>query len=96
VSHREHLKAAGVRDDRAVPAHELVQAAQLGHELMPRRQEEVEGVAEHHLVAQGGYIARLQGLDRAPGGQRNERGGLHRAVRELEGPAPRPGLVTAR
>ena len=36
VAHREHLKAARVGDDRAVPAHELVQAAHLGHQLVAR------------------------------------------------------------
>ncbi len=60
VAHREHLVAAGVGDDRAAPAHELVQAAQLGDVLLARLDEEVEGVAEHHVVAERGDLGRLQ------------------------------------
>jgi hypothetical protein len=52
VPHREDLEAAGVGDDRALPAHEAVQPAEPLDQLAPRAQEQVEGVAEHHLVAE--------------------------------------------
>ena len=73
VAHREDLKAPGVGDDRPLPAHEPVQAAELGHQLRSRGQEQVEGVAEHHLVAERLDVARLERLDGAPRGQRHER-----------------------
>ena len=52
VPHREHLEAARVRDDRAPPAHELVQAAHRCDVLVAGLDEQVEGVAKDHLVAQ--------------------------------------------
>jgi hypothetical protein len=45
VAHREDLKATGVGDDRLLPAHEPVQAAQLLDQFGAGRQEQVEGVA---------------------------------------------------
>ena len=77
----EHLEAAAVGQDGAVPAGELVQPAQVGHQLVPRAQVEVVGVAEHDLGADlfevlGGQAA----LDGAGGGHVLEGGGLHDAV----------------
>src|ERR1051326_4836065 len=45
-------KPAGVRDDRPPPGHELVQPAELRDPLVAGADEEVEGVAEHHVVAE--------------------------------------------
>ena len=59
VAHREDLEATGVGDDRPAPAHELVQPALLGDELVARRQEQMERVAEHHVVAERSDLARL-------------------------------------
>ena len=64
VSHREDLVAARVGDDRPAPAHELVQPAQLAHELLTRLDEQVERVAEHHVVAQPGHLRGVERLDR--------------------------------
>ena len=53
----EDLEAAGVGEDGAVPAHEVVQAAHLGHEVGARAHGEVVGVGEQDLgaeLAQGG------------------------------------------
>ncbi len=85
VAHREDLKATGVGDDRVLPAHEAIQAAELGDQLGARGEEEMERVAEHHLVAERAQVAGLERLDRATGRQRDERGRLHVAVGEAQG-----------
>ena len=84
VAHREHLEAAGVGDHRAVPAHEPVQAALTGDQLVPRREEEVERVAEHHVEAELGGLAHLERLDDGLGGERDERRRAHVAVSEAQ------------
>ena len=40
-----HLKPAAIGQNRAIPHHKLVQAAELAHQLMPRTQVEMIGVA---------------------------------------------------
>src|SRR3712207_6905297 len=42
-------EAPGVGDHRPLPAHEAVQPAELGDQLVPGSQEEVERVAEDHV-----------------------------------------------
>jgi serine/threonine-protein kinase len=82
VAHREDLEAAGVGDDRPLPAHELVEAAELADQLVPGREEEVERVAEHHVVAELGGLGDLERLDHGLGGQRDEGGRADLAVGE--------------
>ena len=65
VRQREDLESPGVGDDRPVPADELVQAAELGDPLRPRREEEMEGVAEDQLEAEPGNVGGAQGANRA-------------------------------
>ena len=60
VGEREDLEAAGVGDQRPLPAHEPVQPAGGGDPLRPGRDEQVVGVAEHHLVAELGDLARFE------------------------------------
>lgn len=74
VPHREDLKAAGVGDDRPLPAHEGVQAAEALDHLRAGIEHQVEGVAEHHLVAQRGHLGGQQALDGRLAGQRHEGG----------------------
>ena len=50
----------------------------------PGREEQVERVAEDHLVAERRDVARLERLDRAAGGQRHERRRVHVAVGEMQ------------
>ena len=45
----KHLKAAGVRQDRSVPVHELVQAAKLLNQLVPGPHMKMVGVGQLHL-----------------------------------------------
>ena len=57
----------------------------------PGREEQMEGVAEHHLVAERRDVARLERLDRAPRGQRDERGRRDLAVGQVQGSAAGAG-----
>jgi hypothetical protein len=84
VTHREHLEAPRVRDDRPPPAHELVQPAHARDVFVPGPDEEVEGVAEHHLVAERRHLRRVQRLDRRARGQRDEGRRVNLAVRRNE------------
>ncbi len=86
VAHREHLVAAGVGDDRPPPAHELVQPAHLADQLVARLDEEVERVAEHHVVAELGHLARVQRLHGRRRRKRHERRSAHRPMRSVDHP----------
>ena len=84
VPHREDLEAAGVGDDRVLPAHEAVEAAEALDQLAAGAQEEVEGVAEHHPVAERGDLAGPQPAHAAAGRERHERGRRDLPVRGLD------------
>ena len=95
MAHREHLEAAGVRDDRPPPAHELVEAAEARDQLVAGLEEEVEGVAEDELVAQLLHLGRVQRLDRAGRGKRNEGRSTDvtvLAMKDARAGAPRTGV----
>ena len=89
----EDLVAAAVGEHRAVPAHELVQAAKLGHQLGAGAQVEVVGVAEDGLSAECRDLVRLEALDSRLGADHDEGRRLDDAVRRDEpasaGPATR-------
>ena len=68
----------------AVPAHELVKAAEVCDELGTRRQQQVERVAEDQLVAERRDVAGLERLDRSLGRERHERRRTHVAVGEMQ------------
>jgi hypothetical protein len=57
VRQREHLEAAGIGEDRAVPARETVQAAVRLDDLEARPQVQVEGIAEDDLRAELAVLA---------------------------------------
>ena len=78
----EHLKSAGIRQDRTVPGHELMQTAALPDQLVRRPQVQMVGVAQLHLTTDilqilsaesaldgtlGAYIHKDRRLDRAMG-----------------------------
>ena len=90
VAHREDLEAAGVGDDRAAPAHELVQAAEPRDPLMARVEEEVERVAQDDVVAQRRDLGRQHALDRRLGRERDEGGRADVAVRRVQDPRAGP------
>ena len=88
----EHLESAAVGQDGAVPAGELVQTAQVGHQLVAGAQMEMVGVAQHDLCADVLQVmGRQAALDGTRGGHILESRGLHRAVHGFEF-AP-PGIV---
>ena len=89
VAHAEDLEAARVGDDRRVPAHEPMQPAEVLDQLLAGLEHQVEGVAEDHLVAEGGDLGGLQALDRGLGRQRDERRRAQRAVGGAQHPGPR-------
>ena len=82
VAHREDLEAARVGDHRPVPAHEAVQAADPPDQLVAGREEEVERVAEHHVVAELGGLLDLERLDHGLRRERDEGGRADLAVGE--------------
>ncbi len=52
LAQAEYLEAAGIGEQRPVPAHKLVQPAQLPHQLVPRPQIKMVGIAQNDLRAQ--------------------------------------------
>ena len=58
----EHLEPAGVRQDRAVPVHELVEPPHLPDDMVARPQVQVVGVAELDLAA---HLLQIMGGDAA-------------------------------
>ena len=78
----EDLVAAAVRQDRAVPAHEFVQATEAGDEFFARAHMEVVGVAENDLRAERFEFGGRHGLHRRLRADGHEDRGLDR-------PAPR-------
>ena len=78
----EHLEAAGVGQDRALPLHEIVQVAVLLDHLGARTQPQVKGVTQDHFRAGGDDVTRQHALDRAVSTDRHEGRGLDGATRE--------------
>ena len=78
---REHLKPARVRENRAVPAHEAVQPAQLAHHIIARTQMQMIGIRQLDLAAE---LLQVEGADAAlDGGLRpdiHENRRLHHAA----------------
>ena len=80
----EHLKTAGIGQDRPIPAHEAMQAAMRRDHFQPRPQPQVEGVAQHDLRADLFQFERRHRLDRAIGADRHEGRGFDAAVGKLQ------------
>ncbi|CRM95883.1 hypothetical protein [Pseudomonas sp. 22 E 5] len=78
----EHLEAAGIGEDRALPFHEVVQVAVLLDHFRARAQPQVEGIAEDNFGAGGDDVARQHAFYGAVGTDRHERRGLYSAARE--------------
>ena len=87
---REYLKSAGIRQDRPVPRHETVQAAQIVHEPVAGAQMQMVGVGKLDLTADGLEVRRAQRtLDGTLRADVHEHGRLHRAVRAGKYAPPR-------
>ena len=74
----EELKAAAVGEDRAVPAHEAVQAAQIADHVFARPQRQMIGVAQDHLRTGRAHLVDRQGFDGCLRAHRHERRQLDR------------------
>ena len=82
------LKAARIGQDRPVPAHEAVQAAQAVNALGRGAQHQVIGVAQDDAGAGGLDLIDGESLDRGGGADRHEGGGLDFAPRQTHHAAP--------
>ena len=84
VAEREDLVAARVGQDRAVPAHEAMEPAELGDQLVAGPEEEVVGVAENDVRADRPHLVGVERLDRRLRPDRHEGRGRNVAVRRAE------------
>ena len=77
----EQLKSAAVGQDRSVPAHEAMQAAEGGHRLFAGPQGKMIGVAEDHFRPGGAELFNFEPLDAGLGADGHKGRHLHGAVR---------------
>ena len=89
---RKHLKSAGICQNRAVPVHELVEAAHLAHDLIAGTQVQMIGVGQFDLAAHRFQIqSRHAAFDGSLRPHVHEYRRLHRAAMGAGKFAP-PGL----
>ena len=74
LAEAHHLIAAAVRQDRAFPAHEAMQATKPRHALRARAEHQVIRVAEDDVGAGRAHVLRLHRLDRRGRADRHEGG----------------------
>ena len=86
---REDLEAARVGQDRFVPAHKAVEAAELFEDFHARAQPQMESVAQTDLRADIQQLVRAHRLDRAVSAHRHEDRGFDDAVRQMHTPPAR-------
>ena len=72
-----------------IPAHEFVQAAELGDTLGAGSQHQMIGVAEDDIGAGIAHLLRVKRFYRAHGADRHERRRTNDAARRRDFPAPR-------
>ena len=88
----EDLVAAAVGEDGPAPAHEAVQPAELGDDLVAGPQREMVGVAEHDLHADLFELGRRQTLDGGLRADGHERGRLDGAMAGVQAAAAGAGV----
>ena len=93
LAQRHDLIAAGIGQDRAVPAHEAMEAAESRDPLGSRAQHEVIGVAENDICARGFDVVDEHGFDRRGGADRHEGGGVDDAARSCDFSKARVAVV---
>ena len=84
VAEGEDLIAPRVGEDRPVPAHEAVQAAELGDQVGSGPEGQVVRVAEHDLRAEVAHLVRVEHLHGRLGPDGHEGGRPQLAVRRLQ------------
>ena len=77
---RENLESTAVRQDRAVPRHELVQTPKAGDELFAWADMEVVGVSQNDLCAEAAKLVRAHGFHRGLRADGHEYRRLHGAA----------------
>src|SRR4029450_9002688 len=82
----EHLKSAGVGQDRAVPAHEAVESAELANQIVSGPEKQMVRVGEHDLGAGGGELVGPERLHGGVTADRHEERRLDAAVRGRQAP----------
>jgi hypothetical protein len=88
LGQRHDLEPAGVREDRALPTDELVQAAELRYLLRPGSEHQVVGVAKDDVGPRPLHLIKVQALDRADGADRHEGRGADVAMESVDGAQP--------
>src|SRR5215212_3720625 len=81
---REDLVAAGVRKDRAIPAHKAVESPGSPYEVRSRSQIQMIRVPQHDACPHLAQIFRREPLDRALGPDGHEDGRLHGSARRMQ------------
>src|SRR5712692_6765840 len=92
----EDLISTGIGEDRARPGHELVQAAQIADERVPRPEIEMIGVGEKNLRAEIFEGLLRKSLDRPGRADGQEHRRVNRAVRGAQPPKTRAAGVFAK
>ena len=90
LGQREDLVAAAVRQDRPVPAHEAVQAAQRRDRLRAGPQGQVVGVRQDHARPGGAELFGRQAAHGGAAADGHEGGRLHRARAQRQPPGAGP------
>src|SRR5271166_6590242 len=84
LAQRHDLIAARIGQDRAIPAHEAMQAAQSRDALGSRAEHEMIGVAEYDIRTRGYDVVDEYGFDRRGSTDRHEGGCADDAARSCD------------
>ena len=84
----EYLESSRIGQDRTVPAHERMEAAQSGDCLFAWPKRQVIGIGQKHARSGCAELVGSEPLDRGLCSNRHERGCLDQAVRSFEPPQP--------
>ena len=92
---RHDLIAAGIGEDRLLPMHEAMEAAEIGDALGAGAEHQVIGVGKEDIGAGRSHVLGKHGLDRGAGADGHEGGRPHHPARRGDGarpsaPVPRP------
>ena len=91
IAEAEDLETAAVGEDRAVPEHHAVKAAEFFDDFVTGAEAKVIGVGEDHLRAGPDELIGRQSFDRGLCPHRHEGGGLDFAPGGTKRPSPRAG-----
>ncbi len=81
---RENLVTSAVGQNRPIPIHELMEAAEMFDHVEPRPHEQVIGVAQDDLSFHFAQLARTHRFDAALRSNRHEGWGLDHAMRSFQ------------